>query len=219
MPDNRNAAVLISGGLDSAILLDRCLQKFRSVQPIYIESGYMWERTEIASLNRFLKTIPSRRLKPLFRLHSPVSELLKGHWSVTGKQIPGAKSPDEAVYLPGKNILLVSYGSVFCALNDIGNLALGPLKTNPFPDATRGFFNAMGRVCSKGLGRPVKLYTPFLACGKTDVMNMGRHLALELTFSCLNPKRNLHCGTCNKCAERKKAFRNARFIDKTRYAR
>lgn len=216
---NQKVAVLASGGLDSAILLDHCLRKFQSVQPLYVESGYRWERVEINSLKRFLKTVRDKRLKPLVRFKVSLGALMEGHWSVTGKQVPGARSRDEAVYLPGKNILLTACGSVFCALNGIAHLALGPLKTNPFPDASPGFFKTMARACSQGLGQSVQLVTPFLTCTKTDVMNMGRRLALELTFSCLNPRRRLHCGRCNKCAERRKAFRNAGIVDRTRYAR
>jgi 7-cyano-7-deazaguanine synthase in queuosine biosynthesis len=48
---------------------------------------------------------------------------------------------------------------------------------------------------------------------------MGKGLALELTFSCINPKGYEHCGDCNKCTERKKAFFAAGVFDKTRYKR
>ena len=40
-------------------------------------------------------------------------------------------------------------------------------------------------------------------------MALGRGLPLELTFSCISPLRGLHCGHCNKCAERQAAFRDA----------
>ncbi|MCD4728936.1 MAG: 7-cyano-7-deazaguanine synthase, partial [Pirellulales bacterium] len=42
---------------------------------------------------------------------------------------------------------------------------------------------------------------------------------LELTFSCLSPVAGLHCGRCNKCAERQEAFRSLEMHDPTRYAR
>jgi 7-cyano-7-deazaguanine synthase len=53
---------------------------------------------------------------------------------------------------------------------------------------------------------------------KRQVMELGRDLPLELTFSCISPVDSLHCGRCNKCAERQAAFRDAGLPDGTRYA-
>jgi 7-cyano-7-deazaguanine synthase len=49
-------------------------------------------------------------------------------------------------------------------------------------------------------------------------MALGRDLPLELTFSCIAPAGELHCGRCNKCAERRAAFREADREDRTSYA-
>jgi 7-cyano-7-deazaguanine synthase len=43
-------------------------------------------------------------------------------------------------------------------------------------------------------------------------------MPLELTFSCIAPAGSLHCGQCNKCAERQRAFRLSSMPDPTRYA-
>jgi 7-cyano-7-deazaguanine synthase len=61
------------------------------------------------------------------------------------------------------------------------------------------------------------ILTPFLNLTKIEVIRAGRDLPLELTFSCLNPVTGIHCGVCNKCAERRLAFSRAGIPDKTRY--
>jgi 7-cyano-7-deazaguanine synthase len=38
-----------------------------------------------------------------------------------------------------------------------------------------------------------------------------------LTFSCMRPVDGKHCGTCNKCAERRRAFASAGLSDPTEY--
>ena len=212
-------AVLASGGLDSVILIDLLSKRFKPVQPIYVQNGHKWESAELFWLKRFLKKIKNRKIKPLAVLDLPTRDLYENHWSITGKKVPGAKSHDRNVYLQGKNLLLISKAAVFCALNKIRNLALGPLKSNPFPDARPEFFKTMERTIQRGLNFSIKIHVPFLKYSKAQVMALGHDLPLHLTFSCLSPKKMVHCGRCNKCAERKKAFRLAQMTDLTRYAR
>ncbi|MBI4358249.1 MAG: 7-cyano-7-deazaguanine synthase [Candidatus Omnitrophica bacterium] len=211
-------AVLASGGLDSVILIHYLLKKGERVQPIYIKMGHIWEKAELRRLKQFLKRAQTRNLKPLVTLSLPTEDLYQHHWSLTGKNTPGAKSRDTRVYLPGKNLLLIGKASVFCATRRIHRLALGPLKNNPFPDARPSFFKCLEQVSSKALNFNLKIKTPFLGKSKEEVMAIGRNLPLHLTFSCLAPKGLHHCGRCNKCTERKKAFRLASIPDVTPYA-
>ncbi|MBI1977404.1 MAG: 7-cyano-7-deazaguanine synthase [Candidatus Omnitrophica bacterium] len=214
----KKIAVLTSGGLDSTILTAHLLKQGWTVKPLYNQSGHRWEQMELFWLKRLLKALATKTLKPLTVLSVPTLDLYKNHWSMTGKKIPGSKSHDQEVYLPGKNLLLIAKASVFCALQKIPYLALAPLKTNPFADARRSFFKNLERACSEGLDFRFKILTPFLSRSKREVMKLGRMLPLHLTFSCLAPKRFRHCGKCNKCAERKRAFRKAGIQDKTSYA-
>ena len=46
---------------------------------------------------------------------------------------------------------------------------------------------------------------------------LGRGYPLELTFSCMAPVNDGHCGACNKCEERRIAFRDANMVDPTDY--
>ena len=78
---------------------------------------------------------------------------------------------------------------------------------NPFPDATAAFFERFEAMVDEAVGGDVQIARPFERYTKSQVMQLGRHLPLELTFSCLSPINGLHCGQCNKCAERKAAFR------------
>jgi 7-cyano-7-deazaguanine synthase len=67
-------------------------------------------------------------------------------------------------------------------------------------------------------GATVQIARPFEQLSKIRIMELGRHLPLELTFSCLSPVGSLHCGRCNKCAERRRAFHRAALKDATEYA-
>ena len=67
--------VLISGGLDSAILVGDLLAHENVVQPIAIRCGLAWETVERRHLERYLAAIAGPRLKPLVTLEVPVRDL------------------------------------------------------------------------------------------------------------------------------------------------
>lgn len=211
--------VLASGGVDSAVLVADQGSLGRVVQPIYIRFGLAWERAEEEHLRRFLDSLPADFLVlPLVSLEFPVADVYGSHWSVSGAEVPDENTPDSAVYLPGRNLLLLAKSSVWCALNDFAVIALGTLKGNPFADSGAEFFNGIASVASLALDRPLSILTPFAGSTKDEVLERGRHLALELTFSCIDPDKGMHCGRCNKCAERRRAFAASGLPDRTAYA-
>ncbi len=211
-------AVLASGGLDSAVLLADLGKKGREVTPVYVRFGLAWEDVEVRHLERFLASLDNPSVKPLIVLDEPVADLYGRHWSVTGRDVPDDDSPDEAVYLPGRNLLLLTKSSVWCALNGVPTIALGTLAANPFPDADGAFFSAFSALAEKALGCPLDVVTPFAGRVKDEVIEEGRQFALHLTFSCIAPRGEHHCGGCNKCAERRLAFERLGVVDGTEYA-
>lgn len=207
MPPSRSTiGVLISGGVDSAILLDRLLRQGYEAQPIYVRCGFRWEAAELRHLRRLLQTLRRKALKRLMVLDVPLRSAYGPHWSFGGARVPGARSADAAVYLPGRNALLLSHAAVACAQRGIDRLALGILRSNPFGDASPRFLRQMARALTLALGRRVRILTPLRRMTKARVMRLGRQTPLALTFSCIDPKGSRPCGRCNKCAERRRAF-------------
>lgn len=212
-------AVLLSAGLDSAVLAAFEARSTR-VYPIYVSAGLAWESQELEALERLLAAPAFASLAPLAHLTFTVRDLYPpSHWALRGEP-PAFDTPDEDVYLVGRNIVLLSKAGIYCAQHGIGRIALGPLAGNPFPDATPEFFQSMARALSLGLEQDVRIDAPFATREKSDVIRLGVDLGvpLELTLSCMNPKEGLHCGVCSKCRERRDAFRDAGLRDPTRYA-
>ena len=214
-----STAVLLSAGLDSAVLAASEARRSR-VHPVYVSTGLAWEAEELAMLARLLATAPFASLAPLARLTFTVRDLYPPtHWALRGEP-PAFDTPVEDVYLTGRNVILISKASIYCAQHRIGRLALGPLAGNPFPDATPEFFSSMARAMSLGLAHDIRIETPFVDKEKSDVIALGAGLGVpfELTLSCMNPRDGLHCGLCSKCRERRDAFNEAGLADPTRYA-
>ncbi|HSG05329.1 MAG TPA: 7-cyano-7-deazaguanine synthase, partial [Nitrospiria bacterium] len=211
-----SVCVLASGGADSSILLAHLAARTARVVPVYVRNGLAWEEAELHWLGKFVRKLEHPSIRPIEVLDLPMGDVYGSHWSMTGRDVPDDLSEWNEVYLPGRNLILLAKTAVFASIRDIRAIALGPLKTNLFSDSSPSFFSGMGRMIETALEYPVRILTPFADRTKNDVMLLGKDLPLELTFSCLNPQGNSHCGMCNKCAERRLAFSEAGLADPTR---
>jgi 7-cyano-7-deazaguanine synthase len=210
-------AVLVSGGMDSSILTVDLANAEYDVYPVYVRHGLHWEAVELDHLQRFLKVVGHPRIKPLKILELPVTDMYEAHWSVSGDNVPDETTPDEAVYLPGRNLLLLAKVGVWCSIHGIKSIALAPLKGNPFSDNTDEFYENMEKIIDMALGWSINVIRPYADKGKDEVIELGKSLPLHLTFSCIQPVKGLHCGHCNKCAERKIAYSRLSLADDTEY--
>ena len=200
----------------------------REAQPIYVSVGLAWEAAERMMIGQFLAALPPEtRIRPLASLSVDMTDIYaSSHWAIQGKP-PAYHTPDEDVYLPGRNVILLGKAGVFCAAANITRLVLGTLDHNPFPDATPAFRSAMASALSLGLAHQLSIDAPYARTSKAEVIRRGAALGapLALTLSCMQPKmhesgtRNvLHCGVCSKCRERHLAFVEAGIADPTTYA-
>jgi 7-cyano-7-deazaguanine synthase len=213
--------VLISGGLDSAVLLADEAARGRVI-PLYVRVGLAWEAAERKMLAALLATPSYQHVQPLQVVTFDMRDVYAPtHWAITGKP-PAYDTPDEDVYLTGRNLVLLTKAGVVAATAKASRIALGPLAGNPFPDATPVFFSAMANALSLGLAHAIEVATPLTTFHKEDVIRLGDRLGvpLELTLSCMNPVDGplpLHCGQCSKCRERRDGFAAAGVEDRTAY--
>ncbi len=211
-------AVLVSGGVDSAILLAEAVGVYPKVHPLYIRTGLCWESTELVYLKRFLAAIATPALQPLSILDEPVRDLYGNHWSLTGLDVPAAGTPDEDVFLPGRNVLLLAKSLLWCNINGVPEIAMAPLAANPFPDATPLFFAEFSWAVNRAVQGNVQVLRPYAHLHKSELLHRATGMPLHYTFSCIRPAGDLHCGRCSKCFERQQGFRDAGLKDPTMYA-
>src|SRR4029078_5878313 len=129
--------------------------------PLYVRTGAAWEGVEREHLDRFLDAVATPALRPVVTLEVPGADLYGRHWSLTGRDVPDADSADEAVYLPGRNVLLLSKALLWCHLHDVPAVALAVLAANPFPDATPAFFRAFQAAANQAVGGHLRVETPY----------------------------------------------------------
>ena len=216
--------VLLSGGLDSAVLAAHEAQN-ATVQPVYVSVGLAWEPGELAMIDRLLAApVFAGRIRPLARVEFAMRDVYPPtHWAIRGVP-PAYDTPDQDVYLTGRNLVLLMKAAVVAARSHAHRIALGSLAGNPFPDGRPEFFAAMATALTLGLGHQIAIATPFLDWQKPQVILRGAELGVpvELTLSCMNPVTAealpRHCGLCSKCRERRDAFAEAGVADPSNYA-
>ena len=211
--------VLFSAGLDSAVLA-AAEGRRDSVHAVYVSCGLAWEAGELEAIDRLLMTPAFAAVKSVARLTFTARDLYPAtHWALTGEP-PAFDTPDEDVYLTGRNVMLLIKAAIYCAQHAVHRIVLATLANNPFPDATPAFFAAMGGALSLGLNHAIEIATPFSTLDKSDVVRLGVELgvSLGLTLSCMNPQAGRHCGLCSKCRERRDAFLESGVSDPTEYA-
>jgi 7-cyano-7-deazaguanine synthase len=190
-------AVLLSGGLDSAVLLADEVVRARDgamVYPVYVSAGLAWERAEREIVARLLAAPPlAGRTAPLASLTVDMQDVYAAsHWAVAGRP-PAYHTPDEDVYLPGRNVVLLAKAGIFAAVAKLDRIVMGTLGHNPFPDATPAFRTAMAAALTLGLARDLRVDAPYAEKSKAEVIRRGVELGVpfELTLSCMNPKNGV----------------------------
>jgi 7-cyano-7-deazaguanine synthase len=214
--------VLCSGGLDSVVLLAmvNAERNGRRVVPIYVSVGLAWERQELATLGKMIASPAFVGVEPVTTLRFEMTDVYPPtHWAVRG-EAPAFDTPDQDVYLEGRNLVLLTKAAVFMARTKLSRVSLGSLAGNPFPDATPDFFATLARALSLGLAADIEIATPLSSKHKAEVIKIGDALGvpLEWTMSCMQPSAGQHCGRCSKCRERRDAFTEAGVPDRTDYA-
>jgi 7-cyano-7-deazaguanine synthase len=215
----QETGLLLSGGLDSAVLLAMMLEHRHRVVPLYIRTGCVWQDQELRAVGRLLARLARSNLADLVMLDMPMADIYEDHWSISGRGVPDENTSQEAVFLLGRNPLLLIKPMLWCQLHGVPQLAMATLAGNPFDDASPEFFARFETMMRQATHAAIEIIRPFERMTKRDVMVAARDVPLELTFSCLAPVDGMHCGRCNKCAERATAFRHVKRVDPTCYAR
>lgn len=211
-------AVMLGGGVESTALVKRFLANGDDVVPVHVRCGLIWDDCESQFIQRFLAANASPRLRPLVEFSVPLHDFLGSHWAVTGKNIPYAGAASSDLEIPLRNLTLLSFAIHRLKHLPAFHLAMGTTADNCYRDGSRTYFDKCEEVLSLETGHPVRILTPLITLNKTQVIRESDRETLALSFSCVNPADNHHCGQCIKCGRRRSAFAAAGVIDPTDYA-
>lgn len=209
--------VLLGGGVESTRLVRDFLEAGRTVVPLHVSCGLIWDACESEYVRRFLAARKCERLQPLIEVEISLAGFLGQHWAVTGENVPSAQAKSAELEIPLRNLLLL--GLAVHRLRHLPGyeLALGTTADNSYRDGSREYFDQCERVLGMEAGHAVRILTPLIGLHKAEIIRSSDRETLAASFSCVNPREGRHCGRCIKCGRRREAFREAGVADPTVY--
>lgn len=224
----KQAVILLSGGLDSATTgaiardrgFDLVAMTFNYGQRHDIEVEYSKKLAEyFSALDHFFIDIPSNIFKTALVRGSDI-DVPHDRVSVGENDIP-------ETYVPGRNILFLSYALSLAESRDINHIFIGAnaVDYSGYPDCRPEFFRAFTEMARQGTkagigGNEIVVETPLIDLKKSEIIRIGINLGVDysLTHSCYDPAADgSSCGSCDSCIIRKQGFDDAGVPDPTRY--
>lgn len=219
---SNKAVVILSGGMDSAVVLAYAVATFgaENVETLTFNYGSKHNAEENRRAKKLAKhyRVPNTLVRMPFVNQLFASDLLK-----SGGEIPEGHYADESMkrtVVPFRNGIMLAIAAGFCESREAKHLLLGAHAGDHaiYPDCRREWTDAMAEAIRLGGYLGVSLLAPFVHITKTDLCRLGGKLRVpfQKTYSCYKGGK-LHCGKCGTCTERMEAFRDSGVADPTRY--
>ena len=208
MEKQEKAVVLLSGGIDSAVSLWWAKARGWDVRPLTFH--YFRRPPQEVAATR--KLIGIAKVPKLMEMDLP---FLREVDDLKGEGLENRALLDSPEgYIPARN--LVFYALAAYVAEPIGARWVigGHNGSDPesFPDASPRFFDFLNSMYRLGLWSydktPAQILLPLSGKSKVEVVRLGLDLGVpfEHTWSCYWD-RDVHCGTCASCRERREAFK------------
>lgn len=214
---NKSTVVLLSGGMDSATCLYLAKKEYSKVFTLSFDYGQR-HRIELKMAKKLSQLVGANHY--IIKIQSGLfqnSSLVDLNFTVPKNRKKFQSIPN--TYVPGRNILFLSYAVSFAESRNSDSIFIGvnSLDYSGYPDCRPGFIEAFQEAIRQGTkngvqGKPILIKTPLLHLTKTEIAKLGLKLGVpfEYTSSCYDPdpKYGTPCGKCDACLLRKKAFAN-----------
>jgi 7-cyano-7-deazaguanine synthase len=229
----KKAVVLLSGGIDSATTTAYAIKQDYSIFAITFSYGQK-HSTEIKfakKLCKFFKITDHINIKIPAHIFSSSSLSAESEKPVPKNRnissIGNISEDIPSTYVPGRNILFLSYALSFAESIGARDIFIGAnaVDYSGYPDCRPEFlksFETMANIGTKaGLeGNGFTIHAPLITLKKSEIIKLGISIGVDysLTQSCYDPENNgSSCGECDSCQIRKRGFLEAGFKDPTVY--
>ncbi len=223
MRDDQSALVLLSGGMDSTVLLHEVVkgQGRSGVHAIAYDYGQRHVRElDCARAQAELVGVDVFKVVDL----GLVGELVAAGTSLVtgGEAVPDLEGLDESelsqpsTYVPNRNMMLLSIAAAYAEAEGIRDVFYGAQAQDEYGywDCTAEFLERINGVLALNRREGVTVHAPFVGSKKHELVTRGLELGVDFgkTWSCYRGGER-PCRTCPTCVEREKAFREAGAAD------
>lgn len=218
---NKTAVVLLSGGMDSSVLLAQTLFEDFDVIPVTIYYGQRHSREIRAAKD----IVDFYGLGARWHQISVPGDILASPFSsqTSDLQVPEGAYDDESMkqtVVPNRNMFLLSIGVARAIVVGAEQIRYAAHAGDHaiYPDCRPDFVQAMQVAITRCDWRPPTLIAPFIASSKADIVERGHQLRVpfELTWTCYKGGDEA-CGRCGTCVERLEAFALSGHTDPLKY--
>lgn len=185
---------LVSGGLDSTLIGVMAKEEGIEHFPLFIDYGQRAARKEWETC---------KIVHDALGLPAPTRMDLSGFGHVIASGLTREELDIKTdAFTPGRNLMFLLMGSAYAYQQGVSSVAIGLLaeESSLFPDQKPQFVAQAEAAISMAMGRQVKVLTPLIEFGKTDVVRLAQAKGIAGTYSChtgnLEP-----CGRCIACLE------------------
>lgn len=220
----KNAVVLLSGGMDSAVVVAIAREQGYAVHALSVSYGQR-HTSELDAARRVAAALGAVA-------HKTVNVDLRsiGGSALTDDiEVPDAGGAGIPVtYVPARNTIMLSVAlgwaevlgaaDIFCGVNAVDYSGYPDCRPE-FIDAFQTLANLATKAGVEGAG--LRVHAPLQRMSKADIVREGERLGVDfgLTVSCYRADADGRaCGHCDACRLRAAGFADAGVADPTRYA-
>ena len=224
----KTAVVLLSGGMDSAVVLAMAREQGFAAHALSVSYGQR-HTSELDAAARVARAVGAVAHKIVqVDLRSIGGSALTADIDVPldSEQHPGG--PDIPVtYVPARNTIMLSLALGWAEVLGSADLFCGvnAVDYSGYPDCRPEFIDAFDKLANLATragveGAGFRVHAPLLHLGKAQIVREGLRLGVDFaqTVSCYQADPDGRaCGHCDACRLRAKGFAAARVRDPTRY--
>jgi 7-cyano-7-deazaguanine synthase len=224
----KNAVVLVSGGMDSAVVLAMAREQGFAVHALSVSYGQR-HTSELDAAANVANTLGAVQHKTVIvDLRTIGGSALTADIDVPldSDQIPGGPAIP-VTYVPARNTIMLSVAlgwaevlgaaDIFCGVNAV--------DYSGYPDCRPEFIEAFERLANLATkagveGAGIRIHAPLQWMSKADIVREGLRLGVDFgqTVSCYQADaQGRACGHCDACRLRAEGFAAAGATDPTHY--
>ena len=125
-----------------------------------------------------------------------------------------------SVWVPARNMVFTSIAISYAESIGAEKIIVGwdAEEATTFPDNSKEFLNAFNKLIDVGSPENIKIEAPAIDLSKEEIVKLGVEVGapMELSYSCYKGG-DKHCGVCESCMRRKRAFKQLGIDDLTEY--